>query len=241
MHNVFQRFVDRLAAKPDPSMLADVLSETLTVLDLTSFAYLLLPTEPEEAARLVSNYPAAWTEHYMANGYSSIDPVILQARKIPRSFTWGPEADLHLRPESQIEFFEEAAGFGIRSGFTLPIHDGPRYVAALTLSVDARQRTLDSIVERYEPTLQLVATLFHRSARRVLIADRIVDGVALSPREYECLDWSAKGKTAWEISVILGISRRTVAYHIENAKAKLGVHAISEAVARFAASGATNV
>ncbi|WBO23156.1 helix-turn-helix transcriptional regulator [Sphingomonas abietis] len=44
----------------------------------------------------------------------------------------------------------------------------------------------------------------------------------LSSRERECLFWAMSGKTAWETSVILGISRRTVEFHLANAVKKLG-------------------
>ena len=56
----------------------------------------------------------------------------------------------------------------------------------------------------------------------------------LSTREIECLSWSAIGKTSREIGMILGISRRTVYFHLTNVAAKLDVettrHAISRAV-----------
>ncbi|WP_280515988.1 MULTISPECIES: LuxR C-terminal-related transcriptional regulator [Mesorhizobium] len=45
------------------------------------------------------------------------------------------------------------------------------------------------------------------------------------------------GGAAWDISQILGLSKRTVTFHLENAKAKLGVRTINQAVARMAASG----
>ncbi len=46
----------------------------------------------------------------------------------------------------------------------------------------------------------------------------------LSARETACLEWVAAGKTSYEIGVILGISARTVDYHIHNACSKMGVH-----------------
>ncbi|SDY00022.1 DNA-binding transcriptional regulator, CsgD family [Collimonas sp. OK242] len=56
----------------------------------------------------------------------------------------------------------------------------------------------------------------------------------LSLRELECLRWSAEGKTSFEIGVILGISQRTVYFHLRNVVMKLGVystrHAISKAI-----------
>jgi hypothetical protein len=47
--------------------------------------------------------------------------------------------------------------------------------------------------------LQLMAMYFHAHARRRLSINRVIDGVALSPRELECLEWAAQGKSAWEI------------------------------------------
>jgi len=56
----------------------------------------------------------------------------------------------------------------------------------------------------------------------------------LTPREIECLLWASRGKTAWEISKILGISERTVVFHFTNVAEKLNAtnrqHAISKAL-----------
>jgi DNA-binding NarL/FixJ family response regulator len=60
--------------------------------------------------------------------------------------------------------------------------------------------------------------------------------VALNDRELECLSWSGKGKTSPEIAAILGLSKRTVNFHIENACRKLNVSTRTEAVVK-AASG----
>ncbi len=54
----------------------------------------------------------------------------------------------------------------------------------------------------------------------------------LSPREAECLHWVADGKTDFEVGKILAISPRTVRFHINNAKVKLGVTTRIQAVAK---------
>jgi DNA-binding response OmpR family regulator len=46
--------------------------------------------------------------------------------------------------------------------------------------------------------------------------------VELSDREAETLTWAARGKTSAEIAQILGLSKRTVDFHIDNARTKLG-------------------
>jgi len=47
--------------------------------------------------------------------------------------------------------------------------------------------------------------------------------VSLSEREVETLTWAARGKTSAEIAAILGLTKRTVDFHIDNARDKLGV------------------
>lgn len=58
----------------------------------------------------------------------------------------------------------------------------------------------------------------------------------LTPREREVLTWTANGKTAWEISIILNIAESTVISHLRNARTKLEtvnvVQTIFEAVRR---------
>jgi DNA-binding CsgD family transcriptional regulator len=52
----------------------------------------------------------------------------------------------------------------------------------------------------------------------------------LTERESEVLSWVAQGKSDWQIGKILNISSKTVNYHAENAKRKLGVATRIQAV-----------
>ena len=53
-------------------------------------------------------------------------------------------------------------------------------------------------------------------------ADGEKDGVQLTPREAEILDWVKQGKSYADIANILSISRRTIEFHISNVVDKLG-------------------
>jgi DNA-binding CsgD family transcriptional regulator len=55
----------------------------------------------------------------------------------------------------------------------------------------------------------------------------------LTKREVECIRWCVKGKTADETSIILGISKRTVNAHLDNAKQKLNCYKQSLLVRRI--------
>ncbi|MEL6414040.1 MAG: LuxR C-terminal-related transcriptional regulator [Pseudomonadota bacterium] len=52
----------------------------------------------------------------------------------------------------------------------------------------------------------------------------------LSRREIECLQWLAVGKTISEAACILGISERTLRFHVTNARERLGVSTTMQAV-----------
>lgn len=58
-----------------------------------------------------------------------------------------------------------------------------------------------------------------------------LESLGLTRREAEVLAWVAEGKTAWEVSVILGLSARTVEKHLERIYAKLGVETRTAAAA----------
>jgi DNA-binding response OmpR family regulator len=54
---------------------------------------------------------------------------------------------------------------------------------------------------------------------RIGILPRLAD---LNDRERDALTWAARGKTSVEIGKILGLPKRTVDFHIDNARVKLG-------------------
>lgn len=61
---------------------------------------------------------------------------------------------------------------------------------------------------------------------------------ALTRREGEVLEWLAAGKTAHEIGIILGISKRTVEEHVKNAMFKTGAANSTQAVVEAIRKGA---
>ncbi len=67
------------------------------------------------------------------------------------------------------------------------------------------------------------------------------DALVVSARELDCLRWVAAGKSAWEASVILGISERTVRFHLNSAREKLNCTTTTQAVAKVVAQQLINV
>lgn len=212
MHSVYQTFIDRLVEGVTAAELKTGMEEASRALDLTCFAYLRLSRQNNDPPLLIATYPPSWTAQYLNNHYESFDPVINQALKDTEPFEWGLNSASKLS-RSQQELFENAARFGITRGFTIPIHDGRGLIAAVSFAADEhRGAAFSRRIQAHRQVLQLMAMYFHAHVRRKLSPDRVIDGVSLSPREYECLEWTARGKSAWEIGHILGVTRRTASF-----------------------------
>lgn len=67
-----------------------------------------------------------------------------------------------------------------------------------------------------------------------------IDNAVLSPRQTECLRWASLGKTSKETALILGVSERTVNFHLYGAFGKLRVNSKHAAVAKAVKYGLLN-
>jgi LuxR family transcriptional regulator of spore coat protein len=61
---------------------------------------------------------------------------------------------------------------------------------------------------------------------------RLMTKPRLTGREVQCLEWVSKGKTSWETGLILGLTERTVNFHLRNACTKLKVYGRQAGVAQ---------
>ena len=87
---------------------------------------------------------------------------------------------------------------------------------------------------------QILGNYFHQHIMRIYGHDASNE-MLITARELDCLKWMAAGKTAWEASVILGISERTVRFHLNAAREKLNCLTTTQAVARVAQTHLTVV
>jgi DNA-binding response OmpR family regulator len=76
----------------------------------------------------------------------------------------------------------------------------------------------------------LLAAIITARLAHVARTDVWVRDVQLNDREVATLTWVSRGKTSVEIAQILALSKRTVDFHLDNARNKLGVSTRTEAV-----------
>jgi DNA-binding response OmpR family regulator len=98
------------------------------------------------------------------------------------------------------------------------------FLTAMTdrdIELKARQLGADDFVTKPIDFDLLEAIICARLAR-VACSDTAPKRDILGSREVDVLTWAARGKTSAEIAIILELSKRTVDFHFDNARMKLG-------------------
>lgn len=182
-------------------------------------------TKKMEAFHLLSPFPLEWEQRYHEKQYLVHDPVALAAFHNNSLLHWS-EARTIYHPEKSQTIADEASTFGLADGWVFT-YQGRKStelavisLAGPTIEKSNRSRT---ILHNVLPHVGQAVIRIHFSKRP--------DCPKLTPRELEILTWTSRGKTAWEISLILNISRRTVEFHISNTFKKLDAVNSPQAVA----------
>ena len=234
MSRLLQDYLDRLRQAGNAEQLSAALTFAAQGLGAPLFAYLALPTSLGARPRLITNYPPAWRDHYMARRYDTCDPVVHRFQRDPDPFEWSSA----LAGDCAFEqaFFGEAHDFGIGYGYTVPMRFWHGRYAAVTFASDIRSMEFRHSIRSNGLGLAAIALNFHLQVCAVFETLHAVGTTHLTPRETHCLAWAARGKTFNEIGEILEISPRTVKAHLDNAKRKLGVATLREAILVIASS-----
>lgn len=197
------------------------------------FGYQLLAPPIGPAVRLyLTNKPNGWTCRYIEQKYVSDDLVTRHAARTLRPFLWRDISQERLITPTQRLMFTEATEFGLKAGGTVPIHGPAAAKALFSIAANMSQHEFDRLFLQERHALQIIATYVHEHILRLgLDTPPPPPTIKLTPRELEVLTWTARGKTAWEISEIIAISEATVREYLENASHKLGTYNKSHAVA----------
>ncbi|KRR11010.1 autoinducer binding domain-containing protein [Bradyrhizobium valentinum] len=230
VESIFQEFIDAIQTATNANEFERVATRLTQRLGFERFAYLRLTGE---TPMLISSYPKSWTSRYFQLGYQQLDPVVRRARAEHALFSWGGEASTLAGNREQRRFFDEATTFGIRSGITVPIRGGFGRMAAFTLATGDRDLHPERLVADWKDLVQLVGLYFHShvAARLDVPSTGKLGESELTQRERQCLAWTAHGKTVADIAVLVQIAPRTVVFHLENARRKLGAASIAQCVA----------
>jgi len=174
------------------------------------------------------NWPADWLELYEKNGWFAIDTFPEEARRRIAPFLWSEIKSAKITAAQQA-LYAATWDYGWREAFGVPIH-GPGSLQGLV--VMASRRETFSLRPADRAILEVMArTIWEHCRTSEGFGTVGPSPVRLSPREIECLQWAAAGKSDADIAILVGIKPATAHFHIEQAKKRLGVKTRVEAVA----------
>ena len=182
---------------------------------------------------ILSGYPEAWMKHYHATSYAEIDPIVAHAYRSSTPLVWNENL---FDDAPRQAFWEEARHYGLTNGISVPVPCLFNEVALFSLANP--ESGLDAVTHEvhYIGMAFILASYLHEAVRRLAVAPELAISapVRLTPREDECLHWWAAGNKVIEIAHRLNLSERTVLFHLDSVKRKLGVRSKHQALARAA-------
>jgi DNA-binding CsgD family transcriptional regulator len=195
-------------------------------------------SEPAAPGHLLSTLPQAVARLFQEPSFSLYDPINQRfaTSRLPQA--WRTEDPSQEEAPAVYAFLHR---LGIRHGLSLQ-HRSHQVTSRIDFY--SRDDEWTSSPNAMRGMLVYLGLHVHEAAENVWRKEAAAadsSAALLSARELECLHWGALGKTSREIGMILGISQRTVYFHMNNAAAKLNVYSVKHAISRALSSGLVQI
>lgn len=185
---------------------------------------------PLENAFLRSNYSPHWRNKYDSEKLHYVDPTVGHCLNSTLPLIWEPKT---FSDNRQKELYEEACGYGIRSGITYPVHGANGEFGVISFVSDTlADKKFRRELGRFMPELALIRDYVFESSLRFACPSTSQGEIHLTHRELESLKWAMMGKSSWEISRIMNCAEATVNFHFANARRKFKVTTRQQAIVK---------
>lgn len=184
------------------------------------------PFDPPKGAIAISNYPKSWARRFLQKRYDRIDPVMRTCETSRTPFFWSDPKWRATLTLEQLEVLREAAEHGLSDGVSIPLHSPDGYPASCSVSFGPEGMDPEAI-----HAIHLMSIYLHETALRIRAQQALPKENLLSPRQRECLEYVAQGKSDWAIGKILGLSENTVHVYVNAAMKRLNATTRAQAIA----------
>jgi DNA-binding CsgD family transcriptional regulator len=181
---------------------------------------------------VLSNYPTEWYKVYFENSMKKHDPVVKYCFENTSPIMWSSllRSEKYCSPEG-LQIMLDSQTAGLSDGLSVPVKAPSGEICIFSLA-SGDPENLESRLLEALPYAQYLSHLFFETYLRLNIENS--DIKPLTPKEKESLFWACEGKTAWEISKIMGVAERTVNFHMSSVTKKLCAvnrqHAVAKAI-----------
>lgn len=211
-----------------------ILSEFMNNYGFESFLITGLPHSDGDfkSSVLLNGWSDEWFDLYIKECFYKYDPVAAYTRRSVQPFRWR-DVVYDRGDHGAHKVMLSASDFRMHDGFCVPIYGAGGQQACVTMSGEFME-----FGEKFEASAHLISIYAHYSVKEIVSnSSKIEFETDLSDREKDVLRWASEGKTNWEIGIILGISARTVHWHIQNAARKLHAYNRTSAIVQAIRNG----
>lgn len=180
-----------------------------------------------DAPYVRTTYPPDWIARYLMKGYVTVDPIVKEGTLRSLPFLWS-----EVEPTAEaMDMLMDAMRYGLgANGYSIPVTDRMRRRALVSIN-DGSDDDWEAYVAIHRASWHDLAQSLHRKALHELFGEED-PAPALSPREIECLHWTALGKDWKAIAILLSISEHTARDYLKSARFKLNCATLSQAVSK---------
>lgn len=234
----FSGFIETLSTASSAEEAFALLCQTVAPLGWQSAAFFALTPEARRLLRfsdetvsplLFSNYPEDYIAKYVEHRYFEVDPMLLMAKESIVPIVLKDVEHQAIKSDKQNDMANNRDRSGIYGEISCPIHNNINEIFTICYARHAPGE--DSRL--HIGTMQVLSMHFYYALRQLIHPAPTSSGLSEQPagtiaapcltqRERECLLWTARGKSASMISVILGLSENTINFYVKNAMKKLG-------------------
>lgn len=183
----------------------------------------------------ILTYDQLWVDHYLAQGYARIDPVVQTCLRRGTPIEW---KTLDWSARATRDFLAEAIQAGVgNQGYSIPIHGPGGQFALFSVSHRGKDADWQRFAATVGPELLLVAYFLNQRALQLDTPDQPEAPGMLSGREVDVMTLLALGMNRAQAADALDISEHTFRAYVESARQKLGAANTVQAVARAVAGG----
>ena len=203
-------------------------AQSVYPLSQTTYLAFNVPLGPERKRFVQCAYSGTWVKYCVSRQTLGADRLAWLAPALAGTLDWSEFADSE-NTRKLLSYVDDAS-IG-RQIISTPLRSIAGETALFFIGADMPAEEWESNRKSIQAEFQVLASYFHQHILRIYGNDT-EQPILVSARELDCLKWAAAGKTAWEVSVILGISERTVRFHLNAAREKLNCLTTTQAVAK---------
>jgi LuxR family quorum sensing-dependent transcriptional regulator len=200
-------------------------------------------------------HETSWERAYLQNDFVHVDPALVRVRRTNTPFNWGSlklPPVIGRRKPGAVKIMEAARDHGFQEGLVVPFHFRDKLGAIHSSSTVFFWKDPPSwfhkLMDRHHHELHLIMIYWiqraidvggreFRGATPFFRPPEHEEGIVLTDREREVMNWAARGKTIQDTAEILNLSTETVETYIKNALRKLGAANKTHGVAKCVALG----